>query len=168
MIFKAFLEKSGRDPKQFCGVFMDNLPIVEDAVEKNIFIYDIEIEDGDFLGNLARRSIGKYEKTVKLLRYNNHIIFVKNTDNFFKCFRFPTCDTVFNLSQNFNKQLLRCKDQIKNTYPKKVYTLREKLFEKLVVFNIEYTKEQTLFKNVAIFDFKSICVPSEELKRQKQ
>ena len=31
-------------------------------------------------------------------------------------------------------------------------------------FNIEYTKEQILFKNVATFDFESICVPSEELK----
>ena len=52
----------------------------------------------------------------------------------------------------------------KNIYPKNVYTLRETLFEKLDGFNIEYTKEQTLFKNVAIFDFESICVPSEELK----
>ena len=29
---------------------MDNLPIVEDVVEKNIFIYDVDIEDGDFVG----------------------------------------------------------------------------------------------------------------------
>ena len=38
------------------------------------------------------------------------------------------------------------------------------MFEKLDGFNIKYTKEQTLFKNVAIFDFESICVSSEELK----
>ena len=143
---------------------MDNLPVVEDVVEKNIFIYDINIEDGDFVGELARRSIGKYENTVKLLRYNNHIIYVNNIDNFFKCFRCPTCDTFFHKADHFNKHLLRCKDRIKNIYPKNVYTLRETLFEKLDGFNIEYTKEQTLFKNVAIFDFESICVPSEELK----
>ena len=163
-IFNDFLEKSGYDPKQFRGVSMDNLPVVEDVVEKNIFIYDINIEDGDFVGELARRSIGKYENTVKLLRYNNHIIYVNNIDNFFKCFRCPTCDTFFHKADHFNKHLLRCKDRIKNIYPKNVYTLRETLFEKLDGFNIEYTKEQTLFKNVAIFDFESICVPSEELK----
>ena len=67
-IFNNFLEKLGCDPKQFCGVLMDNLPVVEDVVEKNIFIYDIDIKDGDFVGELARRSIGKYENTVKLLR----------------------------------------------------------------------------------------------------
>ena len=158
-IFNDFLGKSGCDPKQFRGVSMDNLPVVEDVVEKNIFIYDINIEDGDFVGELVRRSIGKYENTVKLLRYNNHIIYVNNIDNFFKCFRCLTCDAFFHKADHFNKHLLRCKDRIKN-----VYTLRETLFEKLDGFNIECTKEQTLFKNVAIFDFESICVPSEELK----
>ena len=44
-IFKDFLEKLGCDPKQFRGVSMDNQPIFEDVVEKNIFIYDIDIED---------------------------------------------------------------------------------------------------------------------------
>ena len=53
-ILNDFLEKLDCDPKQFRGVSMDNLPIVEDVVEKNIFIYDIDIEDGDFVGELAR------------------------------------------------------------------------------------------------------------------
>ena len=38
------------------------------------------------------------------------------------------------------------------------------MFEKLDGFDIDYTKKQTLFKNVAIFDFETICVASEELK----
>ena len=49
--------------------------------------------------------------------------------------------------------------------PENVYILRATLFEKLGGFNIEYTKEHTLFKNVAILDFESICVPSEKLKQ---
>ena len=64
MIFIAFLEKLGCDQKQFRGFLMDNLPIVEDAVKKNIFIYDIDIEEGDFVGELVRRNIGKHEITV--------------------------------------------------------------------------------------------------------
>ena len=43
---------------------MDNLPRVEDVVEKNIFIYDIDIENGVFVGELARRSICKNENAV--------------------------------------------------------------------------------------------------------
>ena len=36
--FNIFLEKLGCDPKQFRGVSMDNLPKIEDVVDKNKFI----------------------------------------------------------------------------------------------------------------------------------
>ena len=61
-IFNDFPENWVCDPKQ-----LDNLPIVEDVVEKNIFIKGIDIENGIFVGELARRNIGKYQNTVKLL-----------------------------------------------------------------------------------------------------
>ena len=97
MIFKAFLEKSGYERKQFPGFPMDNLPLVEDVLEKNISIYDIDIEEEIRRSSsekyIARRSIGKYENTVKFLRYNNHIINFNNIDNFFKGFLSPIGDT---------------------------------------------------------------------------
>ena len=46
---------------------------VEDLLQLNIFLYDIDFVNGELIGELARRSIRKYEKSVKLLRYNNHI-----------------------------------------------------------------------------------------------
>ena len=82
---------------------MDHLPLVEYELEENIFIYDIDTKVGDFVGELARRSIDEDEKTVKLIRYNNHIIYVEKIKNFFKCIRCPTCDTIFKLSKNLKK-----------------------------------------------------------------
>ena len=43
-----------------------------------------------------------------------------------------------------------------------MYELRETLFEKLEVFNHPVSEDNKLFKNLAIFDFESICVPTEE------
>ena len=37
-IVGGFLEKLSSNPKQFRGILIDNLPIVEDVVEKNISI----------------------------------------------------------------------------------------------------------------------------------
>ena len=53
---------------------------------------------------------------------------------------------------------------MKHIYPKNVYELRETLFEKLEGFNIPVSEDNKLFNNLAIFDFESICVPTEELK----
>ena len=61
-------------------------------MQRNIFIYDFDIQEEEYVGELARRSI---EKTVKLLRFNNHIFHTKDIDSFFKCFRCPSCDTFF-------------------------------------------------------------------------
>ena len=162
--FTDFILKFGYDPKSFRGVSVEDLPVVEEIVQRNIFIYDFDIQEGEYVGELARRSIGRFDKTVKLLRFNNHIIHTNDIDSFFKCFRCPSCDTFFNKSDNFNKHFLRCKDRVRHIYPKNVYELRETLFEKLEGVNLPVSEDNKLFNNLAIFDFESICVPTEELK----
>ena len=74
---------------------MTDIPKVEEMLQLNIFLYDIDFVDGELIRELARRSIQKFEKSVKLLRYNNHICHVNNINAFFKAFRCTTCDTFF-------------------------------------------------------------------------
>ena len=72
-LFSAYLHESGHDAINFRGVSIDHLVLVENAIKHNIFIYDIDIEEGEFVGELVRRSVEMYEKNIDLLRYNNHI-----------------------------------------------------------------------------------------------
>ena len=146
MIFNNFFEKSGSDPKQFRGVSMDYLPIVEDVKEKNIFIYDIDFEDGDFLGELARRSIGNYKNTVILLRYNKHIIHVNNIDNFFKCFRCSTCDTFFHKADIFNNAKTESKKFTRN-----MFILYERLCLKNWMGSILSTQKNKPYSKMSLF-----------------
>ena len=141
-----------------------NAVFVENAIKHNIFICDTDIEDGDFVGELARRSVEMYENNINLLRYNNHICYVDDINTFFERFRCPNCDTFIKRAGNFHRHVKSCKDRIQHIYPKSVYTLRETLFKKLDGFGIGYEEEQKLFKNLAVFDFESICDPSNELK----
>ena len=71
---------------------------------------------------------------------------------------------IFQQDRRFQQASSSMQSLNRNLLPKSVYNLQKTLFEKLDVFNIENTKEQTLFKNVAIFDFESFCMPSGELK----
>ena len=164
-LFSLFINKvDGLSPNQFHGVHMNDILIVEDLLPLNIVLYDLDIVDGNIIGELARRSVQKYEITVPLLRYNNHICYVNNIKAAFRSFRCPNCDTFFNRTFNLKRHLTTCSERVKNVYPKNVYQTQETLFDKLDSFRNEYTKEQTLFKNLAIFEFESICVQEESFK----
>ena len=164
-LFNLFLFNSTNpDPSKFQGVCMDDIPSVEDIVGINNFVYGIDLIDGAMLGELARRSIKKYEKSVQLIRYNSHICYVDNIHALFKAFRCPTCDTYFQKTGNLERHLVRCSERVKHIYPKNVYQLRETLFDKLDSFGIQYTDDQKLFTNLAVFDFESICIPEEKFK----
>ena len=82
-----------RSPNQFQGVHMNDIPFVEDLLTLNILLYDIDIVDENNIGESARRSVQKYDNTVQLLRYNNHICYVNNINAVFQSFRCPNCDT---------------------------------------------------------------------------
>ena len=143
---------------------MDDIPSVEDIVGINIFIYDIDIIDGATVGELARRGIKKYEKSVQLIQYKSHISYVDNNHALLKAFRCPTCDTYFQKTGNLERHLVSCSERVKQKYPKNGYQLRETLFDKLELFDIQYTDDQKLFSNLAAFDFESICILEEKFK----
>ena len=102
------------DPSKFQGDCMDDNPFVEDNLRINISIYDIDLIDGAMVGELARRSIKKYEKNVQLIRYKSHICYVDNIHALFKAFRCPTCDTYFQKTGNSEHHLVRCSDRVKH------------------------------------------------------
>ena len=159
-----FFNSSNRDSSTFRGICIDDIPSVEDVVCIYIFIYDIDFSDGAMIGELARRSIKKYEKNVQLIRYDSHNSYIDNIHAIFKAFRCRTCDTFFQKPGNLERHLVRCSERVKHVYPKNVYQLRETLFDKLDLFNIQYTGDQKLSNNLAVFDFESICIAEEIFK----
>ena len=164
-LFNLLINKmDGLSPNQFQGVHMNDVLTVEDLLTLNFLLYDIDIVDGNIVGELARRSVQKYENTVWLLRYDNHICYVNNINAVFQSFRCPNCDTFFNKMFNLERHLTTCSERVKNVYPKNVYQTQKPLFDQLDSFGIEYTHEPTLFKNLAIFDFESVCVQEESFK----
>ena len=143
---------------------MNDNPTVEDLLTLNILLYDIDIVDVNIVGELARRSVQKYQNTVRLPRYNNHICYVSNINAVFQAFRCPNCDTFLNKIFNLERHLNTCSEREKNVYPGNVYQIRETLFDKLDSDGIKFTSEQKLFKYLAIFDFESICVQEETFR----
>ena len=95
----------GLSPNQFKGVHRNNTPIVVDLLTLNILLYDKDIVDGNIIGELARQSVQKYDTTVRLLRYNNHICYVRNINAVFQPFCCHNCDTFFSRTFNLERHL---------------------------------------------------------------
>ena len=153
-LFNLFINKmGGLSPSQFQGVHRNDMPTVEDLVPLNNLLYDIDIVDGNIVGEFARRSVQKCETTGRLLRYNNHICYVNNINAVFQSFRCPNCDLFVSRTFTLERHLTTCSERVKNIYPKNVCQTQETLIDKLDSSGIAYTNEQTLFKNLAIFDF---------------
>ena len=159
-----FINSTNSDPSKFQVVCMHEIPSVKDKVGINIFIHDIDLVDGGMVGELARRSVKRYEKNVQLIRYGSHICYVDNIHALFQAFRCPTCDTYFQKTGNLERHLVRCSEQVKHIDPKKAHQLRERLFDKLGLIDIQNTEDQKLFNNLAVFEFESICIPEEKFK----
>ena len=56
---------------------------------------------------------------------------------------------------------------MEHIYPKNVYDLQETLFEKLEGFSFPVSEDNKFLNSLAIFNFESICVATEELKKHK-
>ena len=129
-LFKLFINKmDGLSPNQFQGVHMDDIPTVEDLLTLNILLYDIDIVDGKIIGELTRRSMQKYNNTVRLLRYNKHICYMSNINAVLHAFRCPNCDTFFSRAFILERHITTCSERVKNVYPRNVYQIRETLFD---------------------------------------
>ena len=149
-LFNLFINKmDGLSVDQFQRVHMTDFLFAEDLLTLNIVLYDIDIADGNIIGELARRSMQKYNNTVRMLRYNIHICYVSNIIAVFQAFRFPNCDTFFSRAFNLERHLTTCSERVKNIYPRNLYQIRESLFDKLDSFGIKYTSQQKLFINLA-------------------
>ena len=153
-LIKLFINKMDRlSPNQFQGVRMNDIPTVEGLLIRNILLYDIDIVDGNIVGELARRRVQKYENTMWLPRQNNHMCYVDNLNSVFQSFRCSNCDTFFNKAFNLERHLTTCSERVKHVYPRNECQIREVLFDNLDSFGMKYTSEQKLFENLATSDF---------------
>ena len=164
-LIDLFINKMyGLSVDQFQVNHMNEVPIVDDLLTLNILLYDIHIVDGNIIGELARRSMQRYDNTVRLLRYKNHICYVSNINVVFQLFRCPNCDTLFSKTFSLEQHSTNCSERIKNVYPRNVYQIRETLIDKMNSFGIKYTSEQKLFKKLAVLDFELTCVPEDTFR----
>ena len=118
-------------PNQFKRVHTNDIPVNDYLLTLNTLLYDIDLVDGNIIGGTHRQRVLNYGKTVEILRYNNHICSVSNKIAVFQSFRCPTCDNFCQRTLNFERNLTKCCELMKNVYCRNTYQIPETLFYKL-------------------------------------
>ena len=164
-LMQMFLSATRRDDETFPGIHEDDIPVLENLVDRNIQVYSIFFdEQSEMLAELTRRSSMKRSKTTSLLRYENHICWTADINKFLKKFRCYVCDHFFDRSNNLEVHMRNCSERTKHHYPSGVYQISETIFERLEDVNINVPQELRLFSHLIVFDFESITVPDSTLK----
>ena len=154
----------GTNPVIFQSVCKNDIPIVENLVQSNVFLYDVVFVDGTVIGEVARGSHGKHSNTVQLFNYRSETCFVFDIQVFFKPYPCPSCDNFFSRAPNLVRLLTTRSGRVKHMYQKREYQLCETMFDKLDSFFIPHTDNKKVFNWIFKIDFESICVEDEDIK----
>ena len=77
--FNSFINSmDGLCPNQFKSVHMNSNLFVKDLLTLSFVLYDVDFVQGNVFRELARRSVQKYENTVRLMRYNKLTCYFSN------------------------------------------------------------------------------------------
>ena len=90
-------------------------------------VCNIEVSDGGIIGELAEPSLRRFNSTATLSIYNSHICYVTDVNKVFKSFGCSTCNNFLTRGSYLQRHMPKCKELVKNIYPKSVYRLRETL-----------------------------------------
>ena len=103
------------------------MPVVEVLLHLNIFLQEIGNLDGKSISELAKQSVKEHDKTIRLLRYNNHICYVSKHSSNFQCFRCHSCDTFFKRRSILTKNRLSVVSRL-NTFLEQTFIKQRKTF----------------------------------------
>ena len=141
------LPKKRTDESFFRVVCLEAFAEVEVRFQAGIILYELNIVYGSVIDEVASRNVTKYSNTAQLLPYKSHTCFISTTIAFFKAFRCPFSDQFIKRARHLERHLTSCKERVEHVFTKKVYQLRETLFDELDLFTftllrrISYSKQ---------------------------
>ena len=162
-IFSQYLTARSLDARNFRGVRLSDIHMVEDIFTLNIVVYGADYVQNRVRGELIHRSRGIYESTVSFIRYDRHMCYVRDIAKVFHSHICPHCTDLFRTTQHLNRHVLVCGKRDKDLYPGGPYVLSRTIFEKLEEEGIIVPADLRLYPYMAVFDFESICRPSYDI-----
>ena len=147
----------GGNPKNFKGVNMEDIPLLEELFEININIYSLQ---DDETAMIMYKSPGMYGKTMYMNLYKNHLSVIKQFNGYARKYQCNVCNKLFRKHSNMKRHNLSCTGT-KVHYPGGFYKPPGTIYDRLSECGIDVAKIDQHYLYFATFDFESILMNKE-------
>ena len=121
----------------------DEIEKVENHFKININVYtndectkEINEKTGEkeknYIVEIDRRSMLKYDDTLNLMRYKNHFMYIKDLNQIRHCYRCKKCSKIFKNMEACNRHEKKCDELIRHTFVGGEYKASKSIFEKVL------------------------------------
>ena len=148
-----------RNKHSFQGIRLDEIHKFEKIFEINVDIYEM-FENGCV--QIVKRSLGKYENTMYLNIYRNHLSLIKNMNQYTMKYTCQHCRKHFKKANKLKIHERMCQERIKLVFPGKYFTMKPSIFERLSDFGINVEKSNQFYTSFAVYDFEACLMKVQE------
>ena len=107
--FHQYLDHTELPLRDFKGLYLVELPVLERLFNINVFVYELkENEEGKVNTELVRRSPYKFDDTMNLNLYMNHVSYIKDLRSYSRSYACRNCDKLRKVAPKRNKLQRRC------------------------------------------------------------
>jgi hypothetical protein len=150
--------------KDFQGVCLDDLMVLEQLFSLNMYVYDLqEIEEGDIAARLVRRSPYSYQETMNLNLYEDHFSYVNDMEKYSHSFLCLKCDRLWKHVGTLHRHERTCTGDVIYKYPGVVYHTPQTVFDRLE----DVPEEDRYYPYRATYDIEVMLQPTDKRRSEK-
>ncbi|KAI8515563.1 hypothetical protein Bbelb_063760 [Branchiostoma belcheri] len=167
-LFQAYLEFSGKTRKEFKGVTLGELTVLEALFHTNIYVYSLRKDtDGSVFAELVRRPVMKFQDTMYLNLYANHLSYIKDFNSYSKSWSCQVCSRKFTHHGHLMVHQRQCTGSTSFVYPGGAFQLTSNIFEKLQDEGVSIPREQRIYPYRVTWDIECLLKPLAEQNSEK-
>ena len=145
--------------KEFEGITLQDLPVLEKVYKTNIQVYCLNPEGSV---NMLFRSADLYKKTLHLNECDGHLSYISNFTKYAKKFVCKDCEYITSRSDRFKDHLKNCSTVRKVKVHGGYFQNPLSLFEKLDELGVHVSEELRYVDRFAVYDFESLLLSKQE------
>jgi hypothetical protein len=166
--YHQYLQYRQMASKDFQGVCLDDLMVLEQLFSLNVYVYDLqEMKAGDIAARLVRRSPYSYQETMNLNLHEDHFRYVNDMEKYSHSFLCSKCDRLWKHVGMLHRHERTSTGDVIYKYPGGVYHTPQTVFDRLEDENIDVPAENRYYPYRATYDIEVMLQPTDKQRSEK-